>query len=121
MATRGNSIEPRKSGDGRGRLGGRQKGTPNKRSQDAIERLEALKFDPLEEMVRIARSDDSTLELKARMCAELAGYKYPKRKALEVTGNVHQTFEDVLDELERLDIERATAAENSKAAVETRH
>lgn len=88
------------------RIGGRQRGTPNKRSLQAKERLEELKFDPLTELVGIARGEikfDTVLnvpdgnggfiqiveelpaptEIRVRCTIELMGYTYPKRKAIE--------------------------------------
>jgi hypothetical protein len=65
------------------KTGGRQPGTPNKRTREAADLLAALDCDPLEGMARIALDTSNPLELRARMFAELAPYLYPKRKALE--------------------------------------
>ena len=65
------------------KTGGRVAGTPNKRTQDVIERLEALGCDPIEGMARIAMNEANPPELRGRMFAELAGYVAPKRKAVE--------------------------------------
>ncbi len=68
----------------RGRkTGGRQLGTPNKRTQEVIDRLEALGCDPIEGMARIAMDDGNPIELRGRMFAELAQYVAPKRRAIE--------------------------------------
>ncbi len=67
------------------RHGGRQKGTPNKRSQDAIELMRSLNFDPLAAMVEIAQDPTNSPELRGRMCAELARFAYPTLKAVEHT------------------------------------
>ena len=67
------------------KTGGRQAGTPNKRTQGVIERLEALGCDPIEGMARIAMDKDAPLELRGRMYSELAQYVACKRKAVEVT------------------------------------
>jgi len=74
------------------RLGGRAAGTPNKRTQDVIERLEALKCDPIEGMAKIAMDANNPPELRGRMFAELAQYIAPKRKALEHSGEVSHTY-----------------------------
>jgi len=95
--------------------GGRKKGTPNKRTLELTERLEALGCDPIEAMALIAmnrldcglcggtgqapdkegqpcavchgKGTERILpELRARMYAELAQYLYPKRKAVEHSG-----------------------------------
>lgn len=79
----------------RGRkTGGRQKGTPNKLSADIEEKLRALGCDPIAGMARIALGFDEngeripgvTVDLQARMHAELAQYIAPKRKAVEHSG-----------------------------------
>lgn len=66
------------------KTGGRQAGTPNKRTHELVLRLEALGCDPIEGMARIAMDSSSPPELRGRMYAELAGYVYPKRRAVEV-------------------------------------
>ena len=68
------------------KTGGRVAGTPNKRTQDVIERLAALNCDPVEGMARIAMDGANSPELRGRMFAELAQYVAPKRKAVEHTG-----------------------------------
>jgi hypothetical protein len=64
------------------RRGGRQRGAP-KRTLDVIERLAALRCDPITGMARIALNKKNSVELRARMFAELAQFVAPKRKALE--------------------------------------
>jgi len=66
------------------KTGGRVAGTPNKRTSELVDRLEALGCDPVEGMAKIAMDDSNPPELRGRMYAELAGYVYPKRKAVEV-------------------------------------
>lgn len=94
------------------KTGGRKKGTPNKKTQEVIERLKELNCDPIEGMARIAMNDItcsvcegagkideegcepcygsgkllSTIELRGQMYKELAQYVAPKRKAVELTG-----------------------------------
>ena len=70
---------------GHPKTGGRQKGTPNKRSAAAKELLDGLDFDPLQEMVRIAQDQTVSPDLRFRASAELAPYVYPKLKALEIS------------------------------------
>ncbi len=57
----------RKPGDGRGRLGGRKKGTPNKRVFDARALAETLDVDPLEVLLRMSKRDWAGLGLKERV------------------------------------------------------
>ena len=73
---------PRGSKPGEHR-GGRRAGTPNKRTLDVIERLDALGCDPIEGMARIAMDQGNSPELRGKMFAELAGYVAPKRKAID--------------------------------------
>jgi len=65
------------------KTGGREAGTPNRRTVEVQERLEALGCDPIVGMARIAMDPATPLELQARMYAERAPYCYPKRKAIE--------------------------------------
>jgi hypothetical protein len=69
------------------KTGGRIAGTPNKRTVDVQERLQALGCDPIEGMARIAMNPESAPELRGRMFAELAQYVAPKRRALEVAAD----------------------------------
>ena len=62
---------------------GRPKGALNKRTVDVIDKLAALRCDPIEGMARIAMNENNPVELRARMYSELAQYVAPKRKALE--------------------------------------
>ena len=69
------------------KTGGRVAGTPNRRTVEVMDRLEALGCDPIEGMARIAMDTTVPVEVRARMFAELAGYVAPKRKAVEHTGS----------------------------------
>lgn len=87
--------------------GGRKAGTPNRRSAEARERVEAMGFDPLEGLVLIARGDWEKLgykqetffkstgensgyeehyispEMRLSATKEICTYVYPKLKAIE--------------------------------------
>src|SRR3954464_11239220 len=67
------------------KTGGRTAGTPNRRTVEVIEMLDALGCRPIEGMARIAMDEANPVELRARMYAELAGYVAPKRKAIDVS------------------------------------
>lgn len=69
------------------RRGGRQKGTPNKRTADFFEALGD--FNPLERLVEIANTTEDE-SLAARVCETLLKYMYPQRKAVEVSGEVRE-------------------------------
>jgi hypothetical protein len=66
------------------KTGGRQAGTPNKRTHELVDRLESLGCDPIEGMAHIAMDIRNPPELRGRMYSELAAYLFPKRKATEV-------------------------------------
>lgn len=83
----------------RTKTGGRQKGTPNKRSLDVAEKLAALGCDPISGMAMIAMSQENEISLRARMFIELAQYIHPKRKALDVSTTPTQSIEDLLANL----------------------
>ncbi len=67
------------------RIAGRAKGTPNKRTLEAAERLKRFK-DPLSFMATVM--EDESVDILHRLSAarELAQYLYPKRKAIELSG-----------------------------------
>jgi hypothetical protein len=65
------------------KTGGRRAGTPNKRSLALCDKLAQLNLDPLAELVEMTKSQDVTVELRARILMDLMGYVYPKRKALQ--------------------------------------
>lgn len=72
------------------KTGGRTKGTPNKPTQNIIDRLAELDCDPIEGMTLIASQamDEGELMLAGSMYKELAQYVAPKRKSIEVSGDV---------------------------------
>lgn len=70
---------------GREKTGGRQKGTPNKRT---VEFLDALgDFPTVENMKALYNTTDDD-NLKFMILKELAKYQYPQRKAVEMSGEV---------------------------------
>ena len=73
------------------KTGGRVKGTPNKPTQNIIDKLAELDCDPIEGMATIARQamDENDLILAGSMFKELAQYVAPKRKSIEMTGDVN--------------------------------
>ncbi len=68
------------------RRGGRCKGTPNRKTQAVIDRLDALGCDPIEGMAKIAMDEKVEMSIWAQMYKELAQYVASKRKAIEVSG-----------------------------------
>ena len=65
------------------KTGGRTRGAPNRRTQEAAQILDELGCNPIRGMAEIAMSESHPVELRARMFMELAHYVYPKRKAVD--------------------------------------
>jgi hypothetical protein len=80
------------------KTGGRTSGTPNRKTQAVIDRLEELGCDPIEGMARIAMDETADLSIRAQMYKELAQYVASKRKAIEVSSEAGQSFIDALRE-----------------------
>ena len=109
--TKKNSGRPK----GIAKTGGRQKGTPNKRTVEAIEIMNKLDFNPLEKMVfmyqkamdefEVDRSDFRFryLDIASNQLKEFAQYVYPKRKSIEGPNgeNIGQSLVDILKQLKK--------------------
>lgn len=67
------------------KFGGRVKGTPNKKTQELIDRAKAMGLDPWEALCEFALNGPPDLRFNA--VKEVCSYVYPKRKALEVSGD----------------------------------
>ena len=67
------------------KTGGRKKGTPNAKTKELSEKLEALSFDPIQVLASLVM-EESSLSAKERadICLELLQYTHPKRKAADV-------------------------------------
>ena len=103
----------RQKNDGKGRIGGRQKGTPNKTTAQIIEKANELGIDPFEVLLLFAKGDWKALgyvsemyeasagkagssyrynidpAVRAKCAAEAVQYLYPKRKAVELDLSAH--------------------------------
>jgi len=66
------------------KTGGRTAGTPNKRSALAAQRLRRLGVDPLTILATLAKDEAVDVGVRCRAASELAGYVYPKLKAIAV-------------------------------------
>ena len=78
------------------KTGGRKKGTPNKRTQEIQTKLETLGCDPIERMARIATDEANPPELRLKAYSDLAPYLYPKRKAVEQSGEISKPVSFVM-------------------------
>jgi len=70
---------------GHSKVGGRKRGTKNKKTLLAADEL-LLKLDinPIENLINIAESDDASIEQQIRCWQEIAKYTYPKLKSQEI-------------------------------------
>jgi hypothetical protein len=99
----------RHKNDGMGRLGGRAKGTPNKKTQELMDKAEELGADPYTVLLLFTKNDHEALgydkhtvvgvsksgeaiegltispELRAQCARDACQYIYPKRKAVELS------------------------------------
>lgn len=70
---------------GRAKTGGRQKGTPNKKTAEFKQVLGD--FDTVREMVKLFYTTEKD-DLKVAICKEFLKYEYPQRKAIELAQEV---------------------------------
>jgi hypothetical protein len=114
------TMMPRQPNDGRGRLGGRTRGTPNHQTKTLIERAEALGVDPFENLLRFAAGDWKGLgfkkptrimftkagdaveidvitpEMRLMASEKASTYLYPKRKAIDVKTDAGGMLRDLI-------------------------
>ena len=83
--------------EGTPKTGGRQKGTPNKKTADLQSTLINLGFDLLDEIVKTI--PDLKPDKKADVLLELMGFLYPRRKAIAYTDEISGT-EDIEETVE---------------------
>lgn len=82
--------------EGYPKTGGRQKGTPNKRTQkmrDATEIFEKHQFDPIDAQINLYHQT-TDMDLKARIAQNLTGYMYPKLTSQQVDMSANVTMQD---------------------------
>ena len=71
--------------NGHEKLGGRQKGTTNKKTLiKANDLLIELGINPIQRLIEIAESDLTSIEQQIRCWQEIAKYTYPKLKSQEI-------------------------------------
>jgi hypothetical protein len=83
----------------RKKTGGRKKGTKNRRNQSLKDRLDAMGCDPIEGMAKIAMDKANDMSHRVTCYKELAQYIAPKKKAVEVTGDLsveHSTLNVII-------------------------
>lgn len=85
---------------GHKRYGGRLAGQPNRKTQALLDICEEEGLDVFRAMIHLAKNGDD--QIKVTMLKELAQYLYPKRKALEVSGEIDMRLVEKIKELEAL-------------------
>lgn len=73
------------------KFGGRTKGTPNKKTVSLQEKCDIVGLDPFEQMLIIASTADEQ-NLRFHALKELCQYLYPKRKAIEHSGEISNPY-----------------------------
>jgi hypothetical protein len=108
------------------RAGGRQKGTPNKKTAEIQERVKKFmeqmgvkNFDPLMALAGIAVDKGTPLKLKVEALKEIAQYMHPKRRAVEVSGEQTINIQEKEQKIKELDdlineMEENKSKENQK-------
>lgn len=80
---------------------GRRKGTPNKATQTLMEKCDAKGIDIFEAMLECCTESNNLLD-RFRMYSEIAQYLYPKRRAMEVTGEMNLELSKQVEEIKKL-------------------
>lgn len=83
------------------RLGGRQKGTPNKATAKREAEIAASGQTPLDYMLGVMRDAEQSGERRDDMAKAAAPYVHPKLSAVDHSGSLTVTLEDMLDDLDR--------------------
>jgi hypothetical protein len=85
---------------GHQKIGGRIKGTKNKKSLLSInDLLLESGVNPIQKLIEIAQSNDASVEQQIRCWQEVAKYSYPKFQAL----NIRETQEQVITGIRLVD------------------
>jgi len=78
---------------GHKKIGGRRRGTKNKKTLLAADELLLnLDINPIEKLINIAESDDASVEQQIRCWQEVAKYTYPKLKVQDIRVENHPQY-----------------------------
>ena len=73
---------------GHTKIGGRKKGTHNKKTLiRADELLLQLDINPIQKLIELAESDEATIDHKINCYKEIAKYTYPKHRSQDISLN----------------------------------
>lgn len=75
------------------KTGGRQKGTPNKKTRQLQSLIDGYGHNPVEALVSVAMDANVDPALRTKVNLELMQYLYPKRKAVELSGDPDNPIE----------------------------
>jgi len=83
--------------EGHTKIGGRQKGTPNKKTLiRADELLLQLGINPIQKLIELAESDEATIDHEINCYKEIAKYTYPKYKSQDIRIEHQQEYPSVI-------------------------
>jgi hypothetical protein len=83
---------------GHTKIGGRQKGVPNKKTLiRADDLLLQLDINPIQKLIELAESDEATIDHKINCYKEIAKYTYPKFKSQDIRVEHQQEYPDVIE------------------------
>ena len=87
---------------GRKKTGGRKKGTKNKRTLLVEEIVQEKGLCLVTRLLELAEDNKTPINIKAGVFRDLLEYIYPKKKAVELSGEVEHklTFTEWLDNLD---------------------
>ena len=75
---------------GHTKIGGRQKGSPNKKTLlKAVDLLLDLNINPIQKLIEIAESDEATIDHRINCYKEISKYTYPKLKSQDIRIEQH--------------------------------
>jgi len=79
------------------KIGGRQKGTPNKKTLiKADDLLLELDINPIQKLIELAESDEATIDHKINCYKEIAKYTYPKSKSQDIRVESYSQHPDLI-------------------------
>ena len=86
--------------NGHEKLGGRQKGTPNKKTLiKADDLLLELDVNPIQRLIEIAESDLTSIDQKINCYKEIAKYTYPRLKSQDLRFTSQEIYRPTVIEL----------------------
>jgi len=74
------------------RLAAQKMPTKAQLASELMDIFAKYKVEPIEELIKLGMSGDLTPDQSIKVWTELAAYRHPKRKAVEMTGSVDMNF-----------------------------